>query len=192
VARAKANLVQAKAQYEAAHLLYNSALELQKTSRPYKAQDEATLRIRSTADSLIDGAVNNLTSDVNDAENIEPISPTFCENCRTFLLVTCFTETTWPGSKRFIPCDYSEAARKGHECTLCQFLVDSSRLIRRSRLATSTLTRDSIVNDQIRIVQGSSKNSWPKIAGCVLDVPVSPFAWLELGSHPRIGVEDAP
>lgn len=65
--------------------------------------------------------------------------------------------------------------------------------MQRSRLsATSTPSTDSIVNDQVRIVQGSSKYSWPKIAGCVLDVPVSPFAWLELGSHPRIGVEDAP
>jgi hypothetical protein len=170
VALAKANLVRAKAQYEAAQILYNSALELQKAGRPYEAQGEATIRIRSRAESSVDGAVINLTSDVNDAENIEHLSPTFCENCRTSLLVTCFTENTWPVSKRIILCDLSEATRKGHKCTLCQFLVDTSRLIQRSRLsATSTSTRDSIVNDQVLIVQGSSKYSWPKIAGCVLD-----------------------
>lgn len=130
---------------------------------------------------------------MNDTGNMEHISSTFCENCRTSLLVTCFTENTWPGSKRIILCDLSEAARKGHKCSLCQFLVDTSRLIQRSHLSTTSMpARDSIANDQVRIVQGSSKYSWPKIAGCVLDVPVSPFAWLELGSHPRIGVEEAP
>jgi hypothetical protein len=160
VALAKANLVQAKAQYKAAQILYNSALELQKTGRPHKSQGEATIRTRSTAESSIDGAVINLTSDVNDAENIEHLSPTFCENCTTSLLVTRFTENTWPGSKRIILCDHSEAARKRHKCTLCQFLVDTLRLIQRPRISvTSMPTRDSIVNDQIRIVQGSSKYS---------------------------------
>lgn len=193
VALAKANLVQAKAQYESAQILYDSALELQKVGRPYEAQGEATITIRSRAESMIDGAVNILTSDVNDAEKFEHLPPTFCENCRTSLLVTCFTENTWPGSKRIILCDLSEAVRKGFQCTLCQFLVDTSRLIQRSRTsATSTPTGDSIANDQVRIVQGSSRYSWPKIAGCFLDVPVNPFAWLELRSHPRIGVEDAP
>lgn len=73
VALAKANLVQAEAQYEAAQILYSSALELQKTGQPCEAQGEATKRIRSRAEFSIDDTLINLTSDVNDAENIEPL-----------------------------------------------------------------------------------------------------------------------
>ena len=192
VALAKADLIHAKAQYKAAQKLYNSALGLLKAGRPDKAQDEAALRTSSRVKSPIDSAVIDTTSHVNDAGRAEHPSLTFCESCRRSLLVTCFTENTWPGSKRITLCDLSEAEGKVHMCTLCQFLVDASRLIQSPRLSTtSTSPRASIVKDQVRIVQGSSKFSWPKIAGCALSLPVSPFAWMELRSHPRIGFEEA-
>ncbi|MCJ1404341.1 hypothetical protein MMC11_007566 [Xylographa trunciseda] len=193
VSLAKANLVQAKAQYESAQALYNNALQLQKVHRVCKIQVENTTRTFTKATSSTEDTVIHSTGDLNDAKSSETISPIFCKHCKTSLLVTCFTENTWPGSKRIILRDLSEAVRKAYKCSLCKFLVDTSRLTQAPRLSTtSTTIGESILNDHVRIVQGSSKYSWPKIAGCILDIPVSPFAWLELESYPRIGAEEAP
>ena len=124
------------------------------------------------------------------AENGDQPASTLYQECNAYLRVKCFIENTWPRSKRVTLCSLSEAVGKASRCALCQFLVDISELVQ-STYTAGMPTEEVFVNDELRLVQGSSEWSWPNIAGCVLNVQVSPFAWFELGACPRIGVEKA-
>lgn len=192
IALAKANLAHAKAQYEAAQVLYRSALRLQEEVQQASLQreDSATSRAaRHESTNANSTVLLEQTAVSNEAPDVES-AVSLCEECADLAWLEYFLGRKSPRYKRVAIGDLTSTVKKARTCALCRFVVDSLNLTPGLCLPDGNDGAGPVndaIRDQVTVVKG--KPLWTTIAGCDLNIDPNAFAWLELDSASRVVAE---